>query len=115
VQRLLEAEPGDAVLTDVVSGRPARLLRNELVDLLEQSQSHRLAFPEQLSMTRNLRKAASLIGNADFLPMWAGQGLTLTRAMPAAELVDWLVSDALKLLSCQHATTSIAPCGGPLT
>jgi hypothetical protein len=40
--------------------------------------------------------------------------LTLTRAMPAAELVDWLVSDALKLLSCRHATTSIAPCGGPL-
>jgi nitronate monooxygenase len=111
VQSLLEAEPGDAVLTDVVSGRPARLLRNELVDLLEQSQSHRLAFPEQLSMTRNLRKAASLIGNAGFLPMWAGQGLTLTRAMPAADLINWLVGDAQKLLSCRHERTSIALAG----
>jgi nitronate monooxygenase len=114
VQRLLEADPGDAVLTDVVSGRPARLLRNELVDLLEQSQSHRLAFPEQLSMTRNLRKAASLIGNAEFLPMWAGQGLKLTRAMPAAELVDRLVGDAQKLLSCRHERTPIALAGRPV-
>jgi nitronate monooxygenase len=112
VQKLLEAAPGDAVLTDVVSGRPARLLRNRLVDLLEQNHSHRLAFPEQLSMTRNLRKVASSIGNAGFLPMWAGQGVTLTRAMPAAELVDWLVGDAKKLLSYRHAGTSTAPASG---
>jgi nitronate monooxygenase len=84
VQRLLTAAPGDAVLTDVVSGRPARLLRNKLVNLLEQYRAHRLTFPEQHSMTRNLRKVASSIGNAEFLPMWAGQGVTLTRAMPAA-------------------------------
>jgi hypothetical protein len=65
-------------------------------------------------MTRNLRKAASLIGNAGFLPMWAGQGLTLTRAMPAADLINWLVGDAQKLLSCRHERTSIALAGKPV-
>jgi nitronate monooxygenase len=103
VQRLLTADPGDAVLTDVVSGRPARLLRNRLVDLLEQNRAHRLAFPEQHSMTRNLRKIASVIENAEFLPMWAGQGVMLTRAIPAAELVGTLVAEARNLLSCKPA------------
>src|SRR5262249_13613584 len=36
VKALLQATSGDAVLTDVVSGRQARLIRNKLVDLLEE-------------------------------------------------------------------------------
>ena len=99
VQTLLEAGPGDAVLTDVVTGRPARLLRNRLVELLEQNRAHRLAFPEQHSMTRNLRKIASAMGNPEFLPMWAGQGVMLARALPAAELVRSLVAETQSLLS----------------
>ena len=80
VKRLLAADSGDAILTDVDSGRPARLLRNKLVSLLEQYRGHRLAFPEQLSMTRNLRKVAFATNNAEFFPMFAGQGVTLARA-----------------------------------
>ncbi|HTO67409.1 MAG TPA: nitronate monooxygenase, partial [Bradyrhizobium sp.] len=76
---------------------------------LEENRAHRLAFPEQHSMTRNLRKAASAAGNADFLPMWAGQGLTMTRVMPAAELVGSLVAEAQSLLSNGHARSGIAP------
>lgn len=108
VRRLLAAAPGDALLTDVVSGRPARLLRNRLVDLLEQNRAHRLAFPEQHSMTRNLRKVASATDNAEFLPMFAGQGVTLTRAMPAAELVGSLVAEAQTLLSLNGASAPFA-------
>jgi nitronate monooxygenase len=108
VQRLLAAAAGDVVLTEVVSGRPMRLLRNRLVDLLEENRAYRLAFPEQLSMTRNLRKVASSIRNAEFLSMWAGQGVTLTRAMPAAELVALLVAETQSLLSGNHASTPVA-------
>ncbi|HJY41243.1 MAG TPA: DUF561 domain-containing protein [Steroidobacteraceae bacterium] len=93
VQRLLTASPGDAVLTDAVTGRAARVLRNRLVDLLERQRSHRLAFPEQHSMTRNLRKAAAVRGEAEFLPLWAGQGVMLTRTLPAAQLVATLVAE----------------------
>jgi len=99
VQTLLAARPGDAVLTDVVTGRPARLLRNRLVERAEQNRAHRLAFPEQHSMTRNLRMVASAMRNPEFLPMWAGQGVMLTRALPAAELVRSLVAEAQSLLS----------------
>jgi hypothetical protein len=53
-------------------------------------------------MTRNLRKVASSIGTAEFLPMWAGQGVMLMRAMPAVELVGSLVAEAQNLLSYNH-------------
>jgi nitronate monooxygenase len=98
VQRLLTASPGDAVLTDAVTGRAARLLRNRLVDLLELNRNHRLAFPEQHSMTRKLRKAAATSGDAEFLPLWAGQGVMLARALPAAELVASLVAESQRRL-----------------
>lgn len=99
VKRLLAATPGDAVLTSAVSGRPMRLLRNKLVDLMEQNSAHRLAFPEQLSMTRTLRRAASVASDAEFMTMWSGQGLTLTRQMPAAALVASLVDETQKALT----------------
>jgi len=98
VQRLRTAAAGDAVLTDTFSGRRARLLRNRLIDLLEDNRAHRIAFPEQLSMTRNLRKAAAATDNAEFLPMFAGQAVALTRTLPAAELVRSLVAEARELL-----------------
>jgi nitronate monooxygenase len=99
VRQLLTADPGDTVLTDTMSGRPARLLRNKLVDLLEANRAHQLAFPEQLSMTRSLRKAAAASGNPEYIAMWAGQGVGLARAMPAAELVTALVAEVQDLLT----------------
>jgi nitronate monooxygenase len=99
VKRLLCAAPEDAALTDVVSGRPARLLRNKLVVLLEENRAHRLAFPEQHSMTRNLRSAAVTKQDSEFLPMWAGQAVSLARVMPAADLVGTLVAEARTLLA----------------
>jgi nitronate monooxygenase len=115
VERLLASSPSDAVLTDAFSGRPMRMLRNTLVDLLNENRAYRLAFPEQLSMTRKVRKAASVARNAEYLSMWAGQGVTLLRTMPAAELVLWLVDNAQKLLSCNQAGTSIAAVRGPVS
>jgi nitronate monooxygenase len=99
LERLLAASAGDAVLTDVVSGRQARLLRNSLVDLLETNRAHRLPFPEQHSMTRTLREAAAARRNAEFLPLWAGQAVPLARALPAAELVRALLQEAQALVA----------------
>lgn len=102
LKRLLEAKPQDTVLTDVVSGRHARILRNKLVNLLEENRAYQLPFPAQHSMTRMLRSAASAIPDAEYLPMWAGQGVTLARAIPAGELVERLVSQAEQLLSASN-------------
>ena len=50
----------------------------------------------------NLRQVASAKDDTEYLPMWAVQGVQLTRAMPAAELVGSLVAEAQTLLSHEH-------------
>ena len=104
VRRLLAAAAQDSVLTDALSGRPARVLRNSLVDLLNRNAALRLAFPEQLSMTRKLRDVAAATGNAEFMSLFAGQGVPLARTASAAELIASLVSEAGRLLAA--CTTS---------
>ena len=100
VRRLLMAHAGEAVLTDAFSGRPLRVLRNRLVDLLESQRDNRLDFPEQLSLTRNLRKAALAQNDDEYLALWAGQGAPLARALTASDLVESLVREAQALLGC---------------
>ena len=46
-----------------------------------------LAFPAQNSVTGKMRQAAAKAGKPDFIALWAGQAVPLSRAMPAAELV----------------------------
>lgn len=44
-------------------------------------------------LTRPLRTAAAKQGRAEFLSLWAGQGLRLARRQPAAELVARLAKE----------------------
>jgi nitronate monooxygenase len=46
-----------------------------------------LPFPLQNALTRPLRAAAARLGRAEFLSLWAGQGVRLARRQPAAELI----------------------------
>ncbi len=53
-----------------------------------------LPFPLQNAATRPLRNAAATQSDARCLSLWAGQGATLAREMPAGELVRQLVREA---------------------
>ena len=43
-------------------------------------------------MTRPLRVAATRLGDADSVNLWAGTGHRRARAEPAAAILDWLAS-----------------------
>jgi nitronate monooxygenase len=45
-----------------------------------------------------LRQASGKAGNPDFVAMWAGQAVALSRALPAAELVAALEAETLECL-----------------
>jgi nitronate monooxygenase len=53
-----------------------------------------LPFRQQNDLTRPMRNAAGQQGVADFISLWAGQGVARSRAMPAADLVAALVKDS---------------------
>src|SRR6202011_2680419 len=79
----------DTRLTWIFTGRPARALRNRLIDELEDAEA--LEFPAQASLTKALIQTKTGSACAAFMPLWAGQGAPLTRNLPAAKLIDTLV------------------------
>lgn len=90
---VLNVKSDTTVITRAFSGRPARGLRNEFIARLEGREAAILPFPLQNSLTRPMRAAAARRGEAGFLNLWAGQGVTRARSLPAGELVRALVEE----------------------
>lgn len=91
-EAILAARDDDGTtLTRAFSGRWARGLRNRFTDALAAAPV--LPYPLQNSLTSDLRREAAKAGKADLLSLWAGQGVPLARARPAAELLRELVRE----------------------
>jgi len=91
---LAEARDDATVLTNVVTGRPARGIVNRLVREVGPLSEDAPAFPYATAGSAPLRAAAEAQGSAEFSPLWAGQSAPLARAESAAEVVRRLVSSA---------------------
>ena len=91
---LAEATDSCTVVTDVISGRPARLIRNRLLDDLLQSGLKPLPIPKQLSLTMPLGAS----GDREMTALFAGQSAGMVRHRTAAYLVETLAADALRRL-----------------
>jgi nitronate monooxygenase len=99
-EALHRAADEDTRLTRVFTGRPARALRNRLID--EMGDAETLEFPVQLSLMQGLFRANGEASRVGFPPLWAGQAVPLTRDLPAARLIEAFVAeswDRLRLIS----------------
>lgn len=85
--------PGETVVTRAFSGRAARGVANRFVREIDREPGMILPFPWQNAATRALRTAAARAGMADFLSLWAGEGTTPLRALPAGELMRALLKE----------------------
>ena len=92
-QAILAAKKDTTVITRAFSGRPARGLANEFIARLKGREDAILPYPPQNVLTRTMRTAAAKRGDGEFLSLWAGQGVTRARAMPARHLVRRLVEE----------------------
>ncbi len=86
---ILNAHEDQTRITRAFSGRPARGIENRFMTEVEFNHKDDaiLPFPLQNSLTRPLRTAAARQGRAEFLSLWAGQGVRLARRQSAAELI----------------------------
>jgi nitronate monooxygenase len=89
---ILNAREHETRLTRAFSGRPARGIVNRFMTEFEESDAAGaiLPFPLQNDLTRPLRAAAAKQGRAEFLSLWAGQGVRLSQRRMAAQLVECL-------------------------
>lgn len=83
---LAAAGPGQTVLTRAFSGRPARGLANRVTAEVARP----LPSPLQNALTRELRAAATRMGRAEFLSLWAGEAYRRGREGTAVEILQSL-------------------------
>jgi nitronate monooxygenase len=90
---ILSAAEDQTRVTTAFSGRPARGIANRMLLDYEEAGDVTLPFPLQNALTRPLRTEAAQQGRAEFLSLWAGQGVRSARRTNAAELVKTLSSE----------------------
>jgi len=92
---LAEARDDSTVLTNVMTGRPARGLVNRAMREIGPISLDVPSFPHAATALAPLKAAAEKLGRVDFTNLWVGQAVRLAPEMPAAELTRALAQDAL--------------------
>lgn len=95
-EAMARSGPEDTVMTRGFSGRLARGIANEATALFERVPP--APYPLQRVLTTPMRAAAAKEGDASRMQLWAGQGVALSTAEPAAEMVRRLWAEAEGLL-----------------
>lgn len=85
----IETVPDDATaVTRAFTGRNARGIENDFMRTLRPVEDEVPDYPVQNRLTRELRAIGGRLGESEVLSLWAGQGVALTRAGAAADLVE---------------------------
>lgn len=97
---LLSPGAPPTTMTRAISGRPARGFSNRFTALGLAAEAPGIPdYPIAYDAGKALHAAAKAQGSADFAAQWAGQGVGLSRALPAAELVQRLQLELDETLS----------------
>src|SRR3984957_936898 len=96
---LAQGRDDSTVITNVMTGRPARGVANRAMREMGPISPDAPAFPHSAIALGPLRQAAEKLGRVDFTNLWAGQAVRLGRDMPAAALTRVLAGSALARLS----------------
>jgi len=78
--------------------------------MAEMAQAPQLPFPAQNSITGKLRQASAKAGKPDCVALWAGQGAALSRALPAAQLIERLEAETVEAI---RYAAAVAGFGAP--
>jgi len=100
---------GSTALTRAFTGRTARGIRNRMLDAYSGVAPR--AYPEVHHLTAPLRQAGRGQGNVDVVNLWAGEAFTLSRRVPAGELVRTLARETVDALRRATAIVSRAATG----
>jgi nitronate monooxygenase len=96
---LAQAHDGSTVITNVMTGRPARGVANRVMREVGPISPDAPAFPHAATALAPLKAAAEKQGKVDFTNLWAGQAVRMGHEMPATELTRALAGAALARLA----------------
>lgn len=94
-ERLASAADTDTEIITAFSGRPARGLRNKVLDALEAAGSPTIGYPRQGSAWADIKAASDRAGSAEGTTLWAGQAAALVGAeISAADVIAQIIAEA---------------------
>lgn len=113
-KKALLEESGDAtIVTDVFTGRYARVLRNAFIESYGRSGAPVLPFPWHYLVAADIYREAVAKDHRDYFPLAAGQSVGLINNLPtAAEVVESVVREARAVVQerlPQHVTLTGEP------
>ncbi|CAN5367280.1 nitronate monooxygenase family protein [soil metagenome] len=91
---LASASDNSTVITNVMTGRPARGVINRVMREVGPVSPDAPAFPHAATALGPLKAAAEKLGRTDFTNLWAGQAVGMGSELPAADLTRALAADA---------------------
>jgi len=97
-EALQKAADNSTVITNVLSGRPARGIANALVRGAGPMSPLAPDFPLAAGAIMPLRKRSEETGSTEYMQIWSGQSAALGREMRAGELTRRLAQEALERL-----------------
>jgi len=95
---LASASDDVTVITNVMTGRPARGVANRAMREIGPVSPDAPAFPHAATAFAPLKAAAEKLGRVDFTNLWAGQSVALGRELGAADLTRTLAAEAQERL-----------------
>ncbi|HSF51945.1 MAG TPA: nitronate monooxygenase [Nitrososphaeraceae archaeon] len=99
-ERLLASKETDTIVTKIFSGRPARGIKNKLVERFINSEINPLPWPLQWFAAEDIYQSSLNNNNADYYPLLAGQGLRILESIQSAsEIVEEIVNEANDVLN----------------
>jgi nitronate monooxygenase len=98
-EAILSGSAGQTALTRGFTGRLARGIDNELLQMLNKPGTEILPYPLQRILMRSLALPAQKAGRSDLLVLWAGQSANLARCPGVPELLHSLVEGAAERLN----------------
>ncbi len=102
-ERLHTAHDTDSEIITSLSGRPARGLRNRLLDTLEAAGGPSLGYPRQASAWADIRAENARRGGSEHSTLWAGQAAGLgSTDLGASDIVAQIVHEAYDVIAALH-------------
>ncbi|APH06809.1 hypothetical protein A9C19_20210 [Bacillus weihaiensis] len=98
-EEVLHTPENQTIMTRSFSGKWARGIKNEFIFEMQKSEELLPNFPVQNTLTKGIRKAATLQKNREFMSLWSGQSPRLAKKQTVKSLIESIVEEATLILS----------------
>jgi len=97
IDALLNSTEEETVVTSVISGKPARGIRNEFIEQMTPFEAVLPGYPILNSLTSPIRAEAAKQKRPEWIHLWSGQSPRLSQRIPAKAMIDQIIAKVNQL------------------